>query len=105
MAASHQLPAGVTQEMVQQGDTLFHGPGKCFKCHGADGKGTQKGPNLIPPKKWININGEYDEIVKVVTNGVADPKEHSSPMPSRTVAKLSEDDVRNVSAYVWSISR
>jgi mono/diheme cytochrome c family protein len=104
--AAAALPPGVTQQMVQQGDTVFHGPGRCFKCHGPDGKGTQKGPSLVSPKKWTDIHGEYDEIVQVVNNGVPDPKgDYSSPMPARTVAKLSDEDVRAVAAYVWTISR
>ncbi len=105
VAASGALPPGVTQAMGQQGDTVFHGPGRCFKCHGPDGKGTQKGPSLVAPKKWTDIHGEYDEIVQVVTKGIPDPKDYSAPMPARTVAKLSDEDVRNVAAYVWTISR
>jgi mono/diheme cytochrome c family protein len=99
------LPPGVTPPMVQRGDALFHGDGRCAKCHGSDAKGTQKGPGLAAPKKWININGEYDQIVDVVTKGVPEPKEHSAPMPAKGKAQLSDDDVRAVSAYVWSISR
>jgi len=103
-AASQALPPGVTPQMVQQGDTVFHGPGRCFKCHGNDGKGTQKGPSLVAPKKWINIQGEYNQIIDVVSNGVPDPKEHSAPMPAKSVTKISNDDVHAVAAYVWSIS-
>ncbi len=103
--APHQLPAGVTPEMVQQGDSVFHGPGRCFKCHGADGKGTSKGPNLRAPKKWINVDGSYDSIVHVVTTGVPEPKEHSAPMPKRGGnANLSDDQVRAAAAYVWTLS-
>ena len=102
--ASTALPPNVTQAMVQQGDVLFHGQGKCFKCHGSDAKGTPKAPGLTTPKKWINIGGSYDQIVQVVTNGVPEPKEHPAPMPAKGKANLSDDDVHAVSAYVWSIS-
>jgi mono/diheme cytochrome c family protein len=101
---STALPPNVTQAMVQQGDVLFHGQGRCFKCHGSDAKGTAKAPGLTAPKKWININGNYEQIVQVVTNGVPEPKEHSSPMPAKGKANLSDDEVHAVSAYVWSIS-
>ncbi len=104
-AAPRALPPNVTDAMVKRGDELFHGDGRCAKCHGADSKGTTKGPGLTAPKKWININGDYDEIVGVVTKGVPEPKEHDAPMPARGKAHLSDDDVRAVSAYVWSISR
>jgi mono/diheme cytochrome c family protein len=103
-AAQHALPANVTPEMVQRGDALFHGPGRCFRCHGEDAKGTPKGPGLRAPKHWIQIRGEYEEIVQLVTKGVPEPKEHAAPMPPRGNAKLSDADVRDVAAYVWSIS-
>jgi mono/diheme cytochrome c family protein len=102
--AAQSLPSGVTPEMVQQGDTIFHGRGRCFKCHGQDAKGTQKGPGLTAPKKWINIRGEYPEIVDLVTKGVPEPKEHSAPMPSRAKAGLSDEEVRAAAAYAWSLS-
>ena len=102
--ASTALPSNVTQAMVQRGDVLFHGEGKCFKCHGNDAKGTPKAPGLVAPKRWINVGGNYEQIVQVVTDGVPEPKEHQAPMPAKGKANLSDDDVRAVSAYVWSIS-
>jgi mono/diheme cytochrome c family protein len=103
-AAQHALPPNVTPEMVRRGDAIFHGAGRCFRCHGGDAKGTPNAPGLTAPRHWINIRGEYEEIVQLVTKGVPEPKEHSAPMPPRGNAKLSDADVRDVAAYVWSIS-
>jgi hypothetical protein len=38
-AAAQELPDGVTQAMIAQGDTIFHGAGLCFAFHGAEAKG------------------------------------------------------------------
>ena len=38
-AATAQLPEGVTQTMIDQGQTIFNGVGICMVCHGTDAKG------------------------------------------------------------------
>ncbi|HEX6306576.1 MAG TPA: cytochrome c [Longimicrobiales bacterium] len=99
-----ELPEGVTREMVAAGQEIFGGPGVCFACHGASGVG---GP-LAPPLNdatWLNIDGSYDAIAAIVTNGVPQPKEFAAPMPARGGAPLTDEQVRQVSAYVYSISR
>lgn len=96
------LPAGVTADMVTQGQQIFASTGNCYTCHGADAKGTQLAPNLTDAE-WINIGGTYDEVVQVVTTGVATPKSHPAPMPAMGGAALSEDQVKQVAAYVWSL--
>jgi mono/diheme cytochrome c family protein len=103
-AASQPLPPGVTSDMVRRGDVIFHDRGRCFRCHGPDGKGTKKAPPLLAPKRWIDIHGDYQEIVQLVDSGIPEPKEHPAPMPKRANAKLSDADVRDVAAYVWAIS-
>ncbi|HEX6135140.1 MAG TPA: cytochrome c [Longimicrobiales bacterium] len=102
--ATVELPEGVTQDMVAAGQEIFGGPGVCFACHGANGVG---GP-LAPPlddATWLNIDGSYETIVATVTNGVPQPKEFAAPMPARGGAPLTDEQVRQVSAYVYSISR
>jgi mono/diheme cytochrome c family protein len=103
-AGGGQLPEGVTPEMVAQGQQIFSGNGNCVSCHGADGSGTTLAPNLRD-SEWINIpNGTFDEIIGVVQTGVAQPQQHPAPMPAMGGATLSEEQVRAVSAYVYSIS-
>jgi cytochrome c oxidase cbb3-type subunit 3 len=89
--------------MVDEGKALFHGEGRCVRCHGKDGKGTSRGPDLTS-RRWVDIHGEYDENVAVVTNGIAKPKEHPIPMPPKGGSKISSEQIREVAAYVWSIS-
>jgi cbb3-type cytochrome c oxidase subunit III len=101
-APTAALPAGVTQDQVTQGDQVFHGKGNCYTCHGADAKGTALAPNLTDAE-WLNIGGTYDEIVTTVHTGVAKPKKAPAPMPAMGGATLSDDEVKQVAAYVWSL--
>ena len=55
--------------------------------------------------EWIHSKGSYDEIVAQVMHGV--PKAESKSgieMPPRGGAPLSDDDVKAVAAYVYSLS-
>lgn len=93
-------PAGATPEMVTAGQQTFSTI--CAACHGPDAKGTQLAPNLTDAE-WINVSGTYDEIQTVVKTGVPTPKQHPSPMPPMGGGNLSDDQVKAVAAYVWSL--
>lgn len=101
-AAQVQLPPGVTQAMVTEGKQVFDT--SCFACHGTGGAG---GP-LAPPlndKAWLHIDGAYEAIVAIVTNGVPVPRQFPAPMPPKGGAPINDQQVRAVAAYVYSISR
>jgi len=98
------LPAGVTQAMVDQGATLFSGSGNCLACHGGGGAGTAIGPKLAD-SEWLNIQGEYDQIVQLITAGVPNPKQFPAAMPPKGGSTITDEQVRQVAAYVYSISR
>lgn len=99
------LPPGVTQKMVTAGDKIFHGNGICFSCHGADAKGISGlGANLTDDK-WIHSKGTYDDIVHQIITGVsADQTTTGAVMPPKGGSSLSDEQVREVAAYVWSLS-
>lgn len=97
-----QPPSGATAEMVAQGQQIFTSTGNCFTCHGADAKGTALAPNLTD-SEWLNIGGTYQEIQDIVKNGVPQPKSHPAPMPPMGGAQLSDDQIKQVAAYVWSL--
>ena len=103
-APSGQAPAAaVSPELVAQGDKIFHGPGNCYACHGSNAQGLV-GPNLTDAE-WIHSKGTLDDIVAQVNHGV--PKEESKsgiPMPPRGGSTISDDDVKAVAAYVYSLS-
>jgi mono/diheme cytochrome c family protein len=111
-AAKTQKPAaattagGPTPQQIALGDSIFHGQvggGTCTACHGQDAKGTAVAPDLTD-QQWINGDGSYDFIVKTVTNGVPQPKQHPAPMPPKGGAPLTDEQVKAVAAYVYSLS-
>ena len=77
--------------------------GTCSACHGQDAKGTAVAPDLTD-SQWLNGDGSYQFIVTTVTNGVPKPKEHPAPMPPKGGAQLTDDQVKAVAAFVYSLS-
>jgi mono/diheme cytochrome c family protein len=100
------LPAGVTLAMVAAGDSIYHAA-SCQRCHGPDAKGTNRAPDLTD-NMWSQISGTYDEIVKLVTTGVpkAQVKMPGAPfgMNPKGGTNLTDDQIRQVSAYVYTLS-
>lgn len=101
--AALSLPAGVTAAMVEEGQALYGGSGNCFTCHGAAGAGSPLAPQLNDGE-WLNIAGQYEEIVNVIMNGVMQPKQYAVPMPARGGSTITDEQVRAVAAYVYAIS-
>jgi mono/diheme cytochrome c family protein len=97
------LPAGVTQAMITKGKEVYSKSGLCYACHGPEGKGLV-GPNLTDDV-WLHSKGGFEEIVQSVAVGVTKEQSKSGvPMPAKGGASISDEDVRAVAAYVWSIS-
>jgi cbb3-type cytochrome c oxidase subunit III len=86
--------------MVAAGQQTFNTV--CVACHGPDAKGTPLAPNLTDAE-WVNIDGTYDAIINVVKTGVPQPKNAPAPMPPMGGASLTDAQVRDVAAYVWSL--
>lgn len=98
------LPAGVTPAMVAQGKKLFGGDGLCFSCHGPEGRGLV-GPDLTDAT-WLIGKGTFEEIVARILEGIpADKSKSGVVMPPKGGAKLKDEQVRAVAAYVWSLGR
>lgn len=98
------LPEGVTPEMVTQGEQIFRGQGICYTCHGMNAEGGPLAPSLSDDQ-WVNISGrDYDEIIDVIRTGVAQPEQHPAPMPPMGGANLTDEQVRAVAAYVYSLN-
>jgi mono/diheme cytochrome c family protein len=98
------LPPGVTAEMIVKGKELFQGAGLCMACHGVDAKGSV-GPDLTDTL-WVHHKGSFEEIVAQVTKGIPEEDSKSgTPMPPRGGSVLSDEEIRAVAAYVWSLSR
>ena len=102
-AAVAQAPAAVTPAAITLGDSLFHSKGNCYACHGANAQGAV-GPNLTDAE-WIHSDGSYDAIVKQITTGVtAEESKSKIPMPPKGGSQITDDEVKAVAAYVYSLS-
>ena len=98
------VPEGATAEMVASGKEIYNGNGICFTCHGQEGAGTQIGPALND-SEWLHSDGSYEKIIETISTGVMEPKEFAAPMPAKGGSTISDDDVKAVAAYVWSLSQ
>jgi glucose/arabinose dehydrogenase/mono/diheme cytochrome c family protein len=104
--AGAPLPEGVTADMVALGNRIYHGQvgaAACTGCHGANATGSPLGPDLTG-KKWLWSDGSFAGILKSITEGVPQPKQYRSPMPPMGGAELTPDQVRALTAYVWSLN-
>lgn len=97
------LPDGVTAAMVAEGQTLFDGQGICFTCHMAGGVGGPLAPDLTDDE-WINIDGSYESIVQNIMTGVPEPQEYPGLMLPKGGSAITDEQVRAVGAYVWTLS-
>jgi ubiquinol-cytochrome c reductase cytochrome c subunit len=83
---------------IDAGRKIFHGQGNCAMCHGSNLEGTPIAPTL-QAHGWKDAKGgTYEAIVGVITTGVSGTAMVSHP------GGISDDDVRKVAAYVWSVS-
>lgn len=100
-------PRSITPALIALGDSVFHGQSGgsiCYTCHGPEGKGTLTvAPDLIDTL-WLHGTGTYDDIIRVITEGVPRPKESSAPMPPMGGAPLTPQQIEAVAAYVYSLS-
>lgn len=100
------LPEGVTKEMVALGDSIYHGQvggATCTGCHGANGTGSPLGPDLTS-KQLLWSDGSFAGLMKSITEGVPQPKKYRSPMPPLGGAQLSPDQVKALTAYIWTLN-
>ena len=98
------LPEGVTVAMAQEGQDIFHGEGVCVTCHLREGVGGPLAPDLTDDI-WLNIDGEYESMVNIIMTGVPTPQEHPGQMLARAGTSITDDQVRAVAAYVYTLSR
>ena len=105
-AMTQELPEGVTPAMVEEGKGIYSGAGICMSCHGANGEGI---PNLganLTDDEWLHIDGSYESIVQNILNGVTAQESSSGvPMPAKGGTAITDDQVKAVAAYVWTLSK
>lgn len=100
------LPEGVTAGMIEQGRTLYHGPAICMSCHGPDGAGVRGIGPAFTDDEWLHSDGSFEAIVEQITTGVSSEQSTSGiMMPPKGGANLTNEQIRAVAAYVWSLGR
>ena len=100
------LPAGMTIADLVRGDSIYHGKGTCFVCHGVEGEGRPAaGDALTVALNWAQPN--WRSIDSLIDNGIPQPLTRSPiQMPPRGGrSDLTATEVRAVAAYVWAISQ
>jgi mono/diheme cytochrome c family protein len=98
-----ELPAGVTQEMVNEGQEIY-AASVCVACHGVAGSGSVIAPALNDTD-WLHGDGSFESLVQVIRVGVPQPRQYPAPMPPMGGASFTEDQLRALGAYVYAISR
>jgi mono/diheme cytochrome c family protein len=97
-------PLQVTDSAVARGRDVFHGAGNCSACHGLEGVGTDSGGPLAQGV-WLHGEDSYEGIAARVVHGIPrDVSTRGTTMPMRGWNTLSDQQVRDVAAYVWTIS-
>lgn len=77
----------------------------CFTCHGMNAKGTPGlGPDLTDDK-WLHGDGSVAFLDSIVRAGVSQPKQSAAVMPPMGGAKLNDEQVTAVVAYVRSLKK
>ena len=94
-----------TREQVALGKKIFHGEvagATCAGCHGTEGIGTPVGADLTSGT-WLWGDGSLAAITETIKNGVLEPKQHPGAMPPMGGVELSDENLKAVAAYVWSL--
>jgi len=105
IAAGASSAQDVSREVLEEGASLFKGLGLCHACHGPEAKGI---PNLgadLTDDDWQHSDGSLEGILETIKQGVTgDNSSTGTLMPPKGGSSLSEDQLRAVAAYVWSLS-
>ena len=99
------LPSGMTQAMIRQGDSLYHGKAGCNTCHNNSGTGVPAGGSGLTGG-LAHIPTDWRAIDSLVTEGLPESKTRTPvAMPGRGAqSNLTPEETRLVSAYVWAIA-
>ncbi|MDQ6736943.1 MAG: c-type cytochrome [Gemmatimonadota bacterium] len=99
------LPAGMTIQMLVEGDQLFHAKGGCFVCHGSEGQGMAAAGDAIT-NSLAYVQHDWRQIDSLITAGLPDGYTRSPiAMPPRGArSNLTAGEIKRIAAYVWAIS-
>jgi mono/diheme cytochrome c family protein len=92
---------------VAAGKVIYEGRGLCFSCHGLKGEG-MLGPTtrLDSTKTWLHHDGTVAGIAALVKSGVdGNTSKSGQEMPPAGGARLTDQQLSQVAAYVWTLHR
>src|SRR6476661_2116723 len=108
-AAARPSNPSATPAMIAMGDSIYHARG-CRNCHGPDGKGGPRAPDLTDGTT-LHVNNTFDSYVKVITDGVPveaiKDKSHTTAMRPMggPPTPLTPDQIKAVAAYVMTLKK
>ena len=103
--ASKKTAAGaVFEELVAAGEQIYRGGNKetglpaCMACHGPNGSG-------VPAANWPKLSAQYGSYVETQLHAFANgERDNDANSMMRDIAsKMSEDEIKAVSAYVFGL--
>jgi mono/diheme cytochrome c family protein len=98
-------PPHFSKATLKEGQSLYHGAGACAACHGENGLGTPEGPSLTAGP-WTLGDGSYAWILHMTRHaGWGATGRDGDPQRMRGPTALDPEQIRRVTAYVFSISR
>jgi cytochrome c553 len=103
-ASQKTAPGAVSEDMVELGEQIYRGGNKetgvpaCMACHGPNGSG-------VPAANWPKLASQYSSYVEMQLKAFASGDRANDPngMMRDIAAKMSEDEIKAVSAYVFGL--
>lgn len=103
-ASQKTAPGAVSEELVAAGEQIYRGGNKetgvpaCMACHGPNGSG-------VPAANWPKLSAQYSSYVETQLHAFAkgDRANDSNSMMRDIASKMSEAEIKAVSAYVFGL--
>ncbi|MGH7657429.1 MAG: c-type cytochrome [Gemmatimonadales bacterium] len=93
-------------QLLREGDSLYHGKGVCYACHGTEGEGLPSaGPAIT--RRLVYAQVDWRRIDSLITVGIPNTVSAAPiAMPPRGArSDLTDEEIFRISAYVWAISQ
>lgn len=103
-ASQKTAPGAVSEELLAAGEQIYRGGNKetgvpaCMACHGPNGSG-------VPAANWPKLSAQYSSYVEMQLNAFAkgERANDSNNMMRDIASKMSEAEIKAVSAYVFGL--
>jgi mono/diheme cytochrome c family protein len=106
LQAAEPSPGVVSAETLKAGKAAYV-QGMCAKCHGEDGRGGARAPDLTDDE-WLHADGSIESIRALLVSGVSRERmvDKSRPFAMNPATNLiGNESIDALAAYVWSLSQ